>query len=65
MIDDVIYIRRIILCFTFSMLDFLMLMLQHVLVVTSLYDITNDLVSILGCYTWGVARAHDGLMMLL
>ena len=29
------------------------------------YNSTDDLFGGLGCYTWGMARAHDGLMMLL
>ena len=64
MIGDVIYCR-IILCFSTSMLDFLMIILLHILVVMPLYDSTDDVISSLGCCTRGMARAHDGLMMPL
>ena len=64
MIGDVIYCR-IIFFFTTSMLDFLMLIVLHVLVVTSYHDSTDDLIGGLGCYARGMARTHDGLMMLL
>ena len=29
------------------------------------YDSTDDLIGDLGCYAWGMARTHDGLMTLL
>ena len=29
------------------------------------YYSTDDLIGDLGCYAWGMARTHDGLMMLL
>ena len=57
------------------MLDISMRMLQHVsfiyayvVVVRSdvpIYYSTDDLFGDLGCYAWGMARTHDGLMMLL
>ena len=31
----------------------------------SIYYSVNVLFGDLGCYAWGMARAHDGLMMLL
>ena len=30
-----------------------------------IYYSTDDLFDDLGCYAWGMARTHDGLMMLL
>ena len=51
--------------FTTSMLDFNCLFCSMFSSGIPFYDSTDDLIGGLGCYARGMARTHDGLMMLL